>query len=62
VADAALPRFQFEGDYFEAADYKRILSELRAVLAPDAFAAAWADGQAMTREQAVAEALEEDRP
>jgi hypothetical protein len=57
AADAALPRFQFERDYFETADYERILNELRAALAPDAFATAWAEGQAMAVEEAIALAL-----
>jgi non-specific serine/threonine protein kinase len=60
AADAALPRFQFEGDYFGAGDYERILNELRAAQPPDAFAAAWAEGQAMAVEEAIALAVEQE--
>jgi hypothetical protein len=59
AADAALPLFQFERDYFETADYERILNELRATLPPDDFAAAWAEGQAMAVEEAIVLALAE---
>jgi non-specific serine/threonine protein kinase len=57
AADAVLPRLQFVGDYFEKSDYERILNGLRATLPPDAFAAAWAEGQAMAVEEAIALAL-----
>jgi non-specific serine/threonine protein kinase len=57
AADAALPGFQFEWTSFEVANYRSVLNELRAAFAPDAFAAAWADGQAMTVGKAVAYAL-----
>jgi predicted ATPase/class 3 adenylate cyclase len=43
----------------EAADYGRGIASLRSALDPETFAAAWAEGQAMTLEQAVAHALEE---
>jgi hypothetical protein len=59
AAGVVLPGFQFEGDYFETADYERILNELRATLPPDDFVAAWAEGQAMAVEEAIALALAE---
>jgi predicted ATPase len=40
-------------------EYRRRLADVRALLGEEAFAAAWAEGQAMTWEQAVAFALEE---
>jgi tetratricopeptide (TPR) repeat protein len=43
----------------EQVDYKRILDNVRAQLDPATFEAAWAEGRAMTLEQAVADALEE---
>jgi hypothetical protein len=41
----------------ERADYERNLDAVRAALDEDAFTAAWADGQAMTTEQAITYAL-----
>jgi hypothetical protein len=42
--------------------HQRHLALLRERLGPDAFAAAWAAGQALTPEAAVAYALEADSP
>jgi ATP/maltotriose-dependent transcriptional regulator MalT len=42
------------------AEYQRDVAETRAQLGEEAFAAAWAEGQALTWQQAVAEALEEE--
>ena len=39
--------------------YQRVLGELRAMLAPDVFGAAWADGHDMTVDDAIAMALAE---
>jgi hypothetical protein len=39
------------------AEYERHLAAARALLDPDSFAAAWAEGQAMALDQAIAEAL-----
>jgi tetratricopeptide (TPR) repeat protein len=44
----------------ERADYERQVSETRALLGEEGFAVAWAQGRAMTLEQAVAFALEEE--
>jgi hypothetical protein len=44
---------------WEVAETERDLTLIRAQLGEEAFAAAWAEGQAMTLEQAVAYALEE---
>ena len=41
------------------ATYERAMAVVRAQLGDDAFAAAWAEGQAMTLEQAIAEALDD---
>ena len=43
----------------ERAAYERQLSAARVQLGEDAYAAAWAEGQALTLEQAIAEALSE---
>jgi hypothetical protein len=40
-------------------EYERNLATLRAALSEAAFAAAWAEGQAMTLERAIAYALEQ---
>src|SRR5262249_38599519 len=45
----------------ELADLQRCLAAARAALGDAAFAQTWAEGQAMTREQAVAYALGEDQ-
>ena len=42
--------------------YERTVAAVRASLARQAFAAAWAEGRAMTLEQAIAYALEETNP
>jgi hypothetical protein len=42
----------------DVADYDRTLAALRAALGEEAFAAAWAAGQAMSLDEAVALALE----
>jgi hypothetical protein len=44
----------------ERADYDHTVDAARTQMAPDAFAASWAAGRAMTLEQAIAYALEED--
>jgi tetratricopeptide (TPR) repeat protein len=46
----------------EHAEYERYLTATRSQLPEDAFAAAWAEGQSMPLEQAIAEALEEPPP
>jgi hypothetical protein len=43
-------------------EYDRSLAALRAQLDDDALAAAWAEGRAMTMEQAIEEVLEEAGP
>jgi predicted neutral ceramidase superfamily lipid hydrolase len=45
----------------DRADYDRILAAVRAQLDEQTFAAAWAEGRAMTLEQAIAYALEVDQ-
>ncbi len=45
----------------ERAGYERTVSDTRAALGEEAFAAAWGEGRAMTLEQAVAYALEETK-
>jgi tetratricopeptide (TPR) repeat protein len=60
AADAAVPLFHFEWDGVEFGAYERALDQVGAALTPDALASAWAAGQAMTLEQAIAYALEED--
>jgi hypothetical protein len=40
--------------------YDPAMEMVRAALGPAAFAAAWREGRAMTREQAIADALEPD--
>jgi hypothetical protein len=42
---------------FDRPPYERDLAATRAALSADAFAGAWAEGQAMSLEQAVADAL-----
>jgi tetratricopeptide (TPR) repeat protein len=42
----------------ERSDYEQIVTELRSALGDEAFAVAWAEGRAMTLEQAIAYALE----
>ena len=44
----------------ERAEYEQVLAGLRAALGEPAFAAAWAEGEAMPLEQALAQALDED--
>jgi hypothetical protein len=44
----------------ESADYERELTALQAALDKEAFAAAWAQGQAMTLEQAIEYALTDE--
>jgi predicted neutral ceramidase superfamily lipid hydrolase len=46
-------------DPVDRADYTRIVASVRAALDEGAFAAAWAEGQAMSLEDAVAYALED---
>ena len=41
------------------ATYERLLAQVRAQLGESAFAAAWASGEALSLEQAIAEALED---
>jgi tetratricopeptide (TPR) repeat protein len=60
AADAALPGFRFEDDAFPLERYERVIDDLRAALSSDAFATAWAEGQAMAVEEAIALALEEN--
>jgi predicted ATPase/transcriptional regulator with XRE-family HTH domain/Tfp pilus assembly protein PilF len=58
AAERAMPRYEFEQDAFELGEYDRSLKEARAALTPEAFASAWAEGHAMTAEQAIALALD----
>lgn len=48
--------------WYMRADYERDLTDTRAALGDEAFAAAWAEGRAMTLDQAVDYALDEDPP
>jgi hypothetical protein len=59
AAEKAMPQYQFEQDSPDLADYERGLAAARVALDPDAFTLAWAEGQAMTLEQAILCALEE---
>jgi predicted ATPase/transcriptional regulator with XRE-family HTH domain/Tfp pilus assembly protein PilF len=59
AADQAMPHYRFEQDMIEVTDYERSLKAARAALDPAASAATWAEGQAMTLEEAVAYALAE---
>jgi hypothetical protein len=51
--------FSAPTDPASRADYERTLAAVRAGLSEEGFAAAWAEGQAMTLEQAVAYASED---
>jgi hypothetical protein len=44
----------------DLADYEQDIAEARAAIGEEAFAAAWEQGRAMSLEQVVAYALEED--
>jgi hypothetical protein len=43
-----------------AGGYERLVAEVRAILGAEAFTMAWAEGQAMTLEQAIAYAFDTD--
>src|SRR5262249_9651022 len=58
AADAVLPDLRFESDGPDIADYKRALVEVRAALTAEAFALAWAEGKAMTVEEAITYAMD----
>jgi predicted ATPase/transcriptional regulator with XRE-family HTH domain len=58
AADTVVPGYRFELVTFERATYERSLEAARAALDPDVVASAWAEGQAMTLEQAIALALD----
>jgi len=51
---------RFEMSAAERAEHDQAVAATRAALGEEAFSAAWAEGQAMTLEEAVAYALEED--
>ena len=58
AAEMILPHFRVEWDNFFA-DYAPSLVATRAAVDPDAFAAEWAVGQAMTLDEAIAYALDD---
>ena len=58
AADALRAPLQCPVPLFEQPDYQRALTELHAQLDSSAFQQAWDEGRAMSREQAVAYALE----
>lgn len=57
AADALLQAVGASLGHTDRAEYERNVATVRAQLGDEAFAAAWAQGQALTLEQAVAEAL-----
>jgi predicted ATPase/class 3 adenylate cyclase len=57
AADRTMPDYRFATQLFDPVGHARNVAKARAVLDPDAFARAWAEGQAMTLEQAIADAL-----
>jgi predicted ATPase/transcriptional regulator with XRE-family HTH domain len=58
AAEALYPPLRFEISAAERAEHDRSVSAARAALGEESFAAAWAEGRAMTMEQAIAYALE----
>jgi hypothetical protein len=46
-------------DFLDLDEYETCLQAVRSALGEEAFAAAWAEGRALTLEQAVARALED---
>ena len=60
AADALYPPLRFEMSARERVEHDQAVAAARAVLGEDAFAKAWAEGQAMSLEEAVAYALGDD--
>jgi tetratricopeptide (TPR) repeat protein len=58
AAERIIPRLRFEWDEIRVGHFQQSLAATRAAMEPEAFAAAWAEGQAMTLEEAVAYASE----
>ena len=54
-----IPSIRLEMSPAERAEYDTAVAATRAALGEEAFAAAWAEGQAMTMEQAIEYALEQ---
>jgi hypothetical protein len=59
AAELADPRIRTRLDPTESEEFERIVAAARSALAESEFASAWAAGQAMTLEQAIAYALRE---
>jgi non-specific serine/threonine protein kinase len=62
AVEALLSRIEIRLEPAERADFERSVSDARARMTAEAFAAAWAEGRAMTLEQAIEYALAGDQP
>ena len=60
AAESLYAAIHFEMSAKERAEHDQTVAAARAALGEEAFAAAWAEGQAMTMEQAIAHALKEE--